>query len=238
MKGPVDPSRNHVLRELPAEEYARLEPFLEPIAYAHGDLIARPGQTIDHAFFPLSGMASIVALLAEGLGAEVATVGNEGMLGLPVFLGVDSSPFHLMWQLDGRALRVTAPRLVGATLPGSRLERLLTAYSQAFFVQTAQNAACNGLHAIAQRGARWLLSTMDRAESDEFFLTHEFLAFMLGVTRQSVGIAVAGLQEGGMIRYHRGHMQILDRSGLEAASCECYWIVRRESERLLGVRRD
>jgi len=185
----------------------------------------------------MSGMISVVALMSEGLGAEVATVGNEGMIGLPIFLGADSSPFHLMAQLDGEALRIPARDLEAALGPETRLSALLRTYSQAFFVQTAQNAACNGLHNVSQRGARWLLATHDRAGKDSFFLTQEFLAFMLGVARQSIGIAVGDLQERGLIEYRRGHMHIRDRDGLEAASCECYRIVQTEFARLMGIGR-
>ena len=230
-------ARNHLLAELPAEEFARLEPFLEHFSVEAGAVVASPGQTIDHAYFPLSGMVSVVALFADGLGAEVATIGNEGMIGLPIFLGADSSPFHLMWQLPGETLRIRAEDLMPALGDGTRLQKVLTTYSQAYFVHTAQNAACNGLHPVSQRAARWLLATQDRAESDEFFLTHDFLSFMLGVARQSVSIAVGELQETELISYHRGHMKILNRPGLEAASCECYAIVRREFERLLGIGR-
>lgn len=230
-------ARNHLLAELPDEEFARLAPHLESLAVRPGDVVASPGQAIDHAYFPLSGMVSVVALFADGLGAEVATVGNEGMIGLPIFLGADSSPFHLMWQLEGETLRMKAEYLLRAMEPGTRLQRVLATYSQAYFVHTAQNAACNGLHPVSRRAARWLLSTQDRAEADEFFLTQDFLAFMLGVARQSVGIAVGDLQDSGLISYRRGHMTILDRMGLEAASCECYGIVRREFERLLGIGR-
>jgi CRP-like cAMP-binding protein len=232
-----DRARNHLLAELPDEEFARLDPHLEGFEVSPGDVVAIPGQTIDYAYFPLSGMISVVALFEDGMGAEVATVGNEGMIGLPIFLGADSSPFHLMWQLKGETLRMRAKDLILAMTPGSRLQQVLTTYSQAYFVHTAQNAACNSLHPVSLRAARWLLATQDRAESDEFFLTQDFLSFMLGVARQSVGIAVGGLQEAGLIHYHRGHMQILDREGLEAASCECYRIVRREFERLLGIGR-
>jgi CRP-like cAMP-binding protein len=182
-------------------------------------------------------MISVVALMSEGMGAEVATVGNEGMIGLPIFLGADSSPFHVMAQLDGHSLRIAADRLEAAMPNAPVLTRLLRTYSQAFFVQTAQNAACNGLHSVSQRGARWLLATSDRAEGDAFFLTQEYLAFMLGVSRQSVGHAVAELQDSGLITYSRGNMRINDRAGLEAASCECYEIVRTEFERLLGIAR-
>lgn len=230
-------TQNHLLAALSDEEARALEPWLEPVALPRGEMLARPGQSIDSAYFPLSGMISVVALMAEGLGAEVATVGNEGMIGLPIFLGADSSPFHLMSQLEGEALRIPAGHLEAALDKGSRLASLLRTYSQAFFAQTAQNAACNGLHSVSQRGARWLLATHDRAQSDAFFLTQEFLAFMLGVARQSVGIAVGDLQEKGLIAYHRGDMHILDRPALEAASCECYNIVRAEFSRLLGIAR-
>jgi CRP-like cAMP-binding protein len=229
--------RNHLLAELPDEEFARLEPFLESLSAEPGEVVARPGQTIDYAYFPLSGMASVVAMFAEGLGVEVATIGNEGMIGLPIFLGADSSPFHLMWQLPGEALRIRAEDFLPTVREGTRLEKILATYSQAYFVHTAQNAACNGLHPVSQRAARWLLATQDRAEGDEFFLTHEFLAFMLGVTRQTVSLAVGELQGQGLISYHRGHRKVLDRERLEAASCECYGIVRAEFERLLGIGR-
>jgi CRP-like cAMP-binding protein len=228
---------NHLLAALTDEEARVLEPWLEPVSLPRDYVIASPGQSIEYGYFPLSGMVSVVALMAEGLGAEVATVGNEGMIGLPIFLGADSSPFHLMAQLDGEALRIPAGRLVAALEDSARLRALLRTYSQAFFVQTAQNAACNGVHSVANRGARWLLATHDRAESDSFFLTQEFLAFMLGVARQSVGIAVGHLQEEGLIEYSRGDMHILDRPGLEAESCECYEIVRAEFSRLLGIAR-
>jgi len=182
-------------------------------------------------------MISVVALMPEGLGAEVATVGNEGMMGLPILFGSGQTPFHVMAQLSGKAARLPAAALETALVGGSQLNELLRTYSQAFFVQTAQNAACNTLHPVSRRGARWLLATHDRAEGDSFHLTQEFLAFMLGVARQSVGIAVGHLQDRGLIEYHRGEMRILDRPGLERESCECYEIVRAEFARLLGIAR-
>lgn len=230
-------SQNHLLASLSNDEGRDLEPWLEQVPLPRGEVLARPGQSIEYAYFPLSGMISVVALMSEGLGSEVATVGNEGMVGLPIFLGADSSPFHVMAQLRGEALRIPAGRLETAISKSPRLSNLLRTYSQAFFVQTAQNAACNGLHSVSKRGARWLLATQDRAQSDSFFLTQEFLAFMLGVARQSVGIAVGELQERGLVSYHRGDMRIVDRPGLEAASCECYQIVRSEFSRLLGIAR-
>jgi CRP-like cAMP-binding protein len=233
----VDRTRNHLLGALSDDEAASFARWLEPVELTRGDVIASPGSSIEHAYFPLSGMISVVALMSEGLGAEVATVGNEGMIGLPIFLGADSSPFHLMVQLDGHGLRLPAARLENALVAGSRLATMLRTYSQAFFVQTAQNAACNGVHSVSRRGARWLLATQDRAQSDAFFLTQDFLAFMLGVARQSVGIAVSELQQRGLIEYRRGDMRILDRPGLEAASCECYAIVQAEFSRLLGIAR-
>jgi CRP-like cAMP-binding protein len=230
-------AENHLLASLSDDEAKDLSPWLELVDLPRGYVIARPGKAIESAYFPLSGMVSVVALMSEGIGAEVATVGNEGMIGLPIFLGADSSPFHLMSQLSGQALRIPADRLEAAITPDSRISALLRTYSQAFFVQTAQNAACNGVHSVSRRGARWLLATHDRAQSDSFFLTQEFLAFMLGVARQSVGIAVGELQQRGLISYQRGDMHIVDRPGLEDASCECYGIVRAEFSRLLGIAR-
>jgi CRP-like cAMP-binding protein len=228
---------NHLLAALSDEEFAPMEPWLEVINLPRGDILARPGEPIQYAYFPTSGMVSVVALMSKGLGAEVATVGNEGMIGLPIFLGAESSPFQLMAQLTGRSIRVPAQRLEKLLVPGSRLTAILRTYSQAFFVQTAQNAACNGIHPVSSRAARWLLATHDRAESDAFYLTQEFLAFMLGVARQSVGIAVGEIAGRGLISYRRGHMRVLDRVGLEQASCECYGIVRAEFARLLGIAR-
>ena len=229
--------QNHLLAALSKEEFAPVEPWLEPISLSRGEILARPGEPIEYAYFPTSGMVSVVALMSRGLGAEVATVGNEGMIGLPIFLGAESSPFHLMAQLSGQSMRMPAHRLEKVLLPDSRLTTLLRTYSQAFFVQTAQNAACNGIHPISMRAARWLLATHDRAESATFYLTQEFLAFMLGVARQSVGIAVGELADRGLISYARGQMRILDRPGLERASCECYGIVRAEFDRVLGIAR-
>jgi CRP-like cAMP-binding protein len=230
-------ARNHLLAALDESDARELAPSFELVELPRGEILAQAGQPFDHAYFPLSGMISVVALLSEGLGAEVATVGNEGMMGLPILFGSGTSPFHVMAQLGGQALRIPAAGLEVALSGGTRLSELLRTYSQAFFVQTAQNAACNTLHSVSRRGARWLLATHDRAEGDSFHLTQEFLAFMLGVARQSVGIAVGDLQERGLIEYHRGDMHILDRPGLELASCECYEIVRTEFSRLLGIAR-
>jgi CRP-like cAMP-binding protein len=235
--GTTSRAENHLLAALSEEEFAPLEPWLQLISLPRGDILARPGEPIEYAYFPTSGMVSVVALMSKGLGAEVATVGNEGMIGLPIFLGAGSSPFHLMAQLSGQSIRIPAQRLEQVLLPDSRLAALLRTYSQAFFVQTAQNAACNGIHPISMRAARWLLATHDRAESGAFYLTQEFLAFMLGVARQSVGIAVGELADRGLISYVRGQVRVLDRPGLERASCECYSIVRAEFDRLLGIAR-
>jgi CRP-like cAMP-binding protein len=232
-----DLSRNHLLAALDEPEAGVLSRALEWVPLPRGKVLAQAGQPVEYAYFPLSGMISIVALLSEGLGAEVATVGNEGMMGLPILFGSGISPFHVMAQLSGEAMRIPARGLEVALVGGNRLSELIRTYSQAFFVETAQNAACNTLHSVSRRGARWLLATHDRAGGDSFHLTQEFLAFMLGVARQSVGIAVGDLQDRGLIEYHRGEMHILDRPGLEAASCECYGIVRAEFVRLLGIGR-
>jgi CRP-like cAMP-binding protein len=231
------PGQNHLLAALPGSELALLEPSFEPVSLERGDVLARPRESIGHAYFPLHGMVSVVAVMADGRGAEVATVGNEGMVGLPIVFGADSSPFHLMSQLDGNALRISATDLQRVLETRGALTSMLATYSQAYFVQTAQNAACNGLHPVSRRAARWLLAMRDRADRDSFYLTQEFLAFMLGAARQTVGRAVAELAAQRLIRYRHGRVTVLDPEGLATASCECYGIVRTEFVRLLGIAR-
>ena len=230
-------TRNYLLAALPYDEYARFAPLFEHVHAVHGETVARAGQRIDYAYFPLTGMISVVALMSEGLGVEVATVGNEGMIGLPVLFGGDTTPFDVMWQIEGEALRIRVNDLLTSVVERGPLASVLMRYSLAFLFQTAQNGACNAVHTVSQRCARWLLSTRDRTDGDSFFLTHEFLAFMLGITRQSTSLAVADFARRGIIAYQHGHMQIVDRASLEVASCECYRSIRAEFERLLEVGR-
>lgn len=228
------PAGNWLLAALPPEEYARLAPHLEAIALTFKLVLYEPDAPITHVYFPVEGVVSLVQGEPNGQTVEVATIGNEGMVGLPVFLGLDSTPGRAFVQIVGAAQRMPADvfqREVGA---GTPLHALLHRYTQALMVQMAQGAACNRLHPINARCARWLLQTHDRVQSDTFELTQEFLGQMLGTRRAAVNEAAGILQAAGLISYTRGTISVLDRAGLEKAACECYEIIRAQYERALG----
>jgi CRP-like cAMP-binding protein len=193
-----------------------------------------PEQPITAVYFPESGYVSRLAPMDDGDSTEVGLVGSEGMTGLAILHGGDSDSFELMVQVPGTALRLDTPAFREALDSISSLRPLLLRYSLAHFEQVARTAACNSRHQTDQRLARWLLMAHDRVEGDEFPMTHEFLSMMLGVRRAGVTVAAGTLQKAGLIRYAAGRMEITDRPGLEAASCECYGIARRAYDRLLG----
>jgi CRP-like cAMP-binding protein len=202
------------------------------------DLATRPqlyesGERIEHVYFPVNGVLSIVADMADGGLVEVATVGSEGMLGVPVLLKSTHADARSFAQVPGRALRLEPERLLDLVERSEEFGTRLYRYVQALLTQIARSAACNTVHAVDERAARWLLLTHDRVGRDEFPLTQEFLAQMLGVRRASVNTAASMLQRAGFITYTRGSIRVLDRSGLEGAACECYGIIRREYERLV-----
>ena len=225
--------QNRLLRVLPLEEYAWLQRRLELVMLETKQVLAEPNEPIQFVYFPETSVVSMVNRMADGGGVEVGTIGNEGMVGLTVFLGVDALPSATLTQIRGEAKRIPAEVFADGTQEHHALKRLLQRYTHAFLTQVAQTASCNRVHSIEERCARWLLMVHDRVERVEFKLTHEFLSFMLGVRRAGVTVAAGMLQEAGLIRYSRGHITILDRAGLEAVSCECYGIVRAEFERLL-----
>lgn len=228
------PTTNRLLAALPQEDYARLAPHLEVVDLAFKELIYRPDEPIRFVYFPLDGVVSLLATMADGAAVEVASVGREGMVGLPAFLGARSLAGQAFAQIPGRAARLGADALREATAASGPLRDLLQRYTQAMFDLVAQSAACNRLHPLDERLARWLLMTHDRLGADRFPLTQEFMGQMLGVRRASVSTAAAILQRAGLIRYARGRITVTDRAGLEAASCECYGVIRREFDRLLG----
>jgi CRP-like cAMP-binding protein len=193
-----------------------------------------PNEPIEYVYFPNSGIISLVNLTEDGGTVEAATVGNEGMVGLPLLLGTDRMIGQAITQIVGDALRMKADVFKQEVTPASPLYSLLLRYTQALMNLISQSVACNCLHSVEDRCCRWLLLCQDRVESDEFPLTQEFLAQMLGVRRASVSVVAATLQKAGLIRYRRGKITILDRLGLEAASCECYQIVKQELDRLLS----
>jgi CRP-like cAMP-binding protein len=225
---------NRLLAALPEDDLERLLSGLELIELAFKQPCYEPGEPIRHVHFPLRGIVSLVVVLQGGGKIEVSTVGNEGMVGLPVFLGAETSPMAAFCQSPGRAARMGAAALREETRDGGALVGVLHRYTQSLMTQMSQSVACNRLHSLQERCARWLLTTHDRVKADEFPLTHEFLSQMLGVRRAGVTEVAQALQQAGCIRYHRGRMTILDRRRLEEVSCECYRIIRAEYSKLLG----
>jgi CRP-like cAMP-binding protein len=225
-------SSNRILARLPQREYLRLLPALQQFRLEFKRVLYAPGAVLDHVYFPEQGVISMIALMENGTGIEVATIGNEGMLGLPVFLGERLAPAQFLIQVPGTAMRMRADTLRAETELDCPLRRLVRLYCGAFSKQVWQGVACNGLHPIQERCRRWLLMTHDRVEGDVFPLTHEFLALMLGVRRASVTEVLQPLQEQGLIRYHRGKITVLDRQRLEDGTCECYRRVNEEFDRV------
>ena len=229
--------RNRVLRALPPEEYARLLPHLEPVTVATLEVLADAGRPLGHVYFPEAAVLSVVRRLRDGSMIEAYAVGPEGMAGLPNLLGDPGSPATtVLGEVPGLCRRVPLATL-RALLPAlPALEALVRRLVLALLDQVQQAVACHSLHTVEQRCARWLLTMCDQAGPDEFFLTHDVLAQMLGVRRAGVTVSAGEFQKAGLITYTRGRVRVLDRAGLEAAACECYAVVRAHTERLLGGR--
>ena len=234
---PPESPRNRILASLPQAEYESLRPELELITLDIRDLVYDVGRLIDRVLFVETGVISIISIMADGSSVETATVGYEGMVGLPVYLDSDRSATQAFCQVPGKSLSIPADAFRRVVNERTMLRSTLNRYAQALFTQVAQASACNRLHPVRERCARWLLQTHDRVGSDDFPLTHDFLSQMLGVRRATVTDAVGGLQKQGLIDYAYGRVRILDRAGLERASCECYAIVRSEYDRLLEGRK-
>src|ERR671932_1570613 len=228
------PSANRLLAALPRAEYLRLLPYLEPVSLAHRQSLYDAHTPIPYVWFIERGVASVIRAMKDGTLIEISVIGCEGMVGLPVFLGSESTPSQALVQIPGAGLRMEATVFRREVPAGSPLHDLLHRYTQAYINHVVQGMVCNRVHSIAQRCARWLLLTHDRVDADQFPLTQQLLAQMLGVRRASVGTVASTLQKAGLIRYSRGVITILDRPGLEAAACECYRIIQAEYDRLLG----
>jgi CRP-like cAMP-binding protein len=231
---PPSLAENRLLAALPRDERERLLPQTDVVELATNQGLHEVGESIEWTYFPLDAVVALASQLADGHLMEVCAVGCDGMVGLPAALGTDSLPFRAVVQIPGRARRMAARVVREESARGGALKRVLDRYAQALLTEVAQAAACNRLHPIDQRCARWLLMTRDRVQADLFPLTHESLALKLGARRPSVTTAARLLQNAGLIRYRRGQMTVLDRPGLERASCECYRIVRTALDRLLG----
>jgi len=228
------PTGNRLLARLPPEEYQRLLPRLKLVPLELKHVLYEARSPIDYAYFPNRGVLAALTVMEDGRPIEVATVGDEGMVGLPLLVGAKTTANRVMVQVPGEALRIGADVLREETSGDSALRRLLVLYHSAFLAQVSQAVACNGLHSVHQRCCRWLLMTQDRAQEDEFPMTHELLAQMLGVRRSTVSEVLEPFKREGLIRYKRGKFTILDRKGLKAGSCECYRRINEEFRRLFG----
>jgi CRP-like cAMP-binding protein len=226
LKEPSTAFGNGLLSALPRAEYERLSPHLELVRLAPGKILYNAGDAVRHAYFPKGGMICLLSTTESGRIIEVAMIGNEGMAGIPIILRSEAAPYQVMVQLAGNALRIKAGAVRAEFDRGGRLQHLLLRYTHTLLTQIAQSAACNRFHTVEERLCRWLLVSRDRVQTDTIRLTQEFLSQMLGAPRSSVTTVAVALQREGLIRYNRGQITILDRRGLETASCECYCLVR------------
>jgi CRP-like cAMP-binding protein len=237
MPSPGDQQRltaNRLLSALPQEEYERILPDLKAVPLQFRISLHEPGDHMRYIYFPNTGVMSMLTVMGKGPAVEIASIGNEGVADLFALLGPDSSDSRLLIQVSGTAMRMESARFREHVEQLPFLRRLLGNYACALFALVAQSAACNGTHPIVKRCARRLLMTHDRVDADEFPMTHDFLSEMLGVRRPTVSAAAAALRDAGAITYHRGTITVLDRARLEAASCECYRLIRKRFDRLAG----
>jgi CRP-like cAMP-binding protein len=233
-RSPTKLPANRLLALLPGRDRVRLERHLERIPLTYRQSLYRARRPLDFVYFIETGVGSLVNTMANGAAAEVGTIGNEGMVGLPLLLGDDRAPTSVYVQVPGEGLRMPAALFSVELARSTSMRTVMLRYAHALFNQVAQSAACNHFHALEQRCCRWMLMTHDRMKTDQFLLTQEFLAMMLGVQRTGVSAAAGKLQRAGLIRYSRGVVSILDRRGLRERSCECYGVSKREFDRLLG----
>ena len=234
MSSPDDPSRNHLLAALPTADFERLAAHLEPVPLPLGEILYGPGGQLQHAYFPTTAIVSLHYVTESGASAEIASVGNEGVVGISLFMGGDTTPSSAVVHTSGHAYRMERHLLKAEFERAGALQRLLLRYTQALITQMSQTAACNRHHSVEQQLCRWLLVTLDRVPSGQLVMTQELIARMLGVRREGITEAAGNLQNAGCIRYRRGHIAVLDRSGLESRACECYDVVRKELGRLLS----
>lgn len=228
-----EPLQNHLLAMLPSDEYERIQPNLELVSMRLGESLYEPNMQMDHVYFPIDAIVSLLSVMEDGGSAEIAVVGFEGVVGVSLFMGGETTPSRAIVQSSGHAYRLPGRILKAEFARAGLMQRLLLRYTQALLTQMAQTAVCNRHHTLDQQLCRWLLLSHDRLDSDELVMTQQLIADMLGVRREGVTEAAGKLQKAGLISYHRGHIAILDRAGLEARTCECYGVVKGEYERLL-----
>jgi CRP-like cAMP-binding protein len=230
----ANPERNQILKALPPDERARLFPHLKLVSLPFGRVLYESGAVLRHIYFPVDSIVSLLYVLNNGASAEIAVVGNEGAVGVSLFMGGETTPSRAVVQSAGWAYRLTGARLKMEFNTHGRMLTALLRYTQSLITQMAQTAVCNRHHSIDQQLCRWLLLTLDRLDSNEIRVTQELIASMIGVRREGVTEAAGKLQQAGAIRYSRGRITVLDRARLEAQSCECYAVVKAETDRLLG----
>ena len=229
----VYPKPNQLLAALPPGDFARLAGHLEPIQLVLGEMLYEPGQPQPWVYFPDGAIVSLLYVMENGSSAEIAIVGDDGLLGVSLFMGGGTTPSSAVVQSAGPAQRMRGEALRGAFEKGGELQHLLLRYTQALITQMGQTAVCNRHHSIEQQLCRWLLMSLDRLPSNQLIMTQDLIANMLGVRREGVTEAAGKLQRAGVISYNRGRIEVLDRPHLETLSCECYDVVRREYARLL-----
>ena len=225
--------QNRLLAALPVAEWRRLEPSLKLVLLPLGETLYESGVPFGQVYFPTTAIVSLLYVLVDGDSAEIAVVGNDGLVGVSLFMGGESTPSRAVVQSEGLAYRLKGQLLKDEFRRGGAMQQLLLRYTQSLLTQMAQTAVCNRHHSIDQQLCRWLLLSLDRLESDTLFMTQELIANMLGVRRVGVTVAAGKLQAAGLIEYQRGNIKVTDRAGVEARCCECYGVVRLESERLM-----
>ena len=229
----AEPRINYLLAALPDSEWGRWQPQLEKVEMPLGQVLYEPGNTLAHVYFPTTSIVSLLYVMENGASAEIAVVGNEGLVGISLFMGGESTPSRAVVQSAGHGLRMKAQLMKSEFERAGPVLHLLLRYTQALITQMAQTAACNRHHTLDQQLCRWLLLSLDRLRTNELAMTQELIANMLGVRREGVTEAALKLQQAGLISYARGRITVLDRAGLEERTCECYAVVKREYDRLL-----
>jgi CRP-like cAMP-binding protein len=230
---PSQSNQNYLLRTLQPAESMRWLPFLEEVDLPLGTVLYEQGATLSHVYFPTTAIVSLLYVMEDGASAEIAVVGNEGIVGISLFMGGESTPSRAVVQSAGKGLRLKAPLMKEEFNRAGPVLHLMLRYTQALITQMAQTAVCNRHHTLDQQLCRWLLLSLDRLDGNELVMTQELIANMLGVRREGVTEGALKLQHAGLINYVRGHITVLDRSGLEKRSCECYAVVKKEYDRLL-----
>jgi CRP-like cAMP-binding protein len=229
----ADHRKNRLLAALPEAEWQRWLPQLELVEMPLGEVLYESGGTLSHVYFPTTAIVSLLYVMENGASAEIAVVGNEGLVGVSLFMGGESTPSRAVVQSAGQGIRLGARSMKNEFNRAGPALHLLLRYTQALITQMAQTAVCNRHHSVDQQLCRWLLLSLDRLAGDELVMTQELIANMLGVRREGVTEAALSLQQAGLIRYARGHITVLDRAGLEKRTCECYAVVKKEYDRLL-----